>query len=96
MQGEDGSNQRQRQCDQRNDGSTHIGKEQEQHDDYEDTPFEQRLLHISDGAFDEAALAEDVRRYFYIGGQVLLQVFERGFQFVGQFQRTGGGLLGGK
>ena len=89
-----GHDERQGQGDERNEGRPHVGQEEEQHDDHEDAAFDERLAHVADGAFDEAALAEDVGRYLHVGGQVLLQVLEGGFQLAGQLQRAGGGLLG--
>ena len=42
----------------------------------------------------ETALAENISRHFHVGRQVLLEVFQRGFQFVGQFEGTSGRLFG--
>ena len=74
--------------------SSEIGQEQEQDDHHENTAFKKRLLHVADRTFDETALAENISRHFHVGRQVLLEVFQRGFQFVGQFEGTSGRLFG--
>ena len=66
VQGKDGGNQWQRQCHQRDDCGTYVGKEQEKHDDNENTSLQQRLLNVSDGTFDETALTEDVCGNLYV------------------------------
>ncbi len=64
--------QRQRECDQRNDSGTCVGKEKEKHDDNEDGSFVQRFLYVADGAFDETRLSEDIGRNLYVCRKILL------------------------
>ena len=94
MQRQERGEQGQGERDERDDRGAHIGQEEEEHDDHEQSALHQRLLHVADGALDEAALAEDVGGHADVGGEVLLQVLERGFQFVGQFQCAGVRLFG--
>ena len=52
-----------------------VGQKQEENDNNENTAFEQRLFHITDRAFNETTLAENIRRHLYICRQILLQIF---------------------
>ena len=69
--------QRERKRDERNERSAHIGKEEKEDDNHEYRAFEERILHVADGVFDEARLAEGIGRDTHIGRQVLLQVVQR-------------------
>ena len=94
MQRQNRNKQRKRQCYQWNQCSAHICQEQEEYDYYKNTSFKEWFLHIADGTFDKTALTEYVCWNFYVRWQVLLQVFQRCFQFIRQFQRTGSRLFG--
>src|SRR3712207_8950624 len=47
--------------DQRDERGAYIGQKEKQHDDHEKSSLEQSVPHVTDGIFDEPALAEDVR-----------------------------------
>ena len=94
MQHQNSYHQRQGKRDERNHRGAHIGKEKEEHDNYEYRPFVERMLHVADGTFDKARLAERIGGYTHIGRKVLLQVFQGGFQLFGQFDGARIGLLG--
>ena len=58
-----------------NEGSTDIGKEQNQNDGHKETAFDERALHVADSTFNETRLTEYVSGNLHIRRQMLLYVF---------------------
>ena len=77
-----------------NDRRTGTHQEQEQHDDHEQPAFQQGFLYVVDRVFDKIRLTEYVGRYVNPSGQLGREFRESGIEFFGQFDRSGGRLLG--
>lgn len=92
------TNQRQRQI-QQNDSTLgcilKLGiKQQEENNHHKNSTFIQRILHITDRAFNKTALTENICRNVYISRKILLQILQCGFQLLCQFNSPSLGLFG--
>ena len=89
----DRGDQRQRQCEQRNDRGSHVHQEHNDHDDDEGGAFDERREQVVERLLDEVRLPEQIAMNLHALRQRALNVVERGVDSLGEFQRVHGGLL---